>query len=127
MGCVLRPHFGQRSCVHCSTWFYLEAHVQGFKSNQLRSWIRFWTRRLPFAGKAAFRRKAATGNRGPTLKQPRCKLNLRDQRRAHCLSCFAVFQARGAEGVTNPRGAEGSPTLALQLLLWEQRLSVKLW
>ena len=52
--------------------------------------IRFWNRSLPFAGKAAFRRKAASGNRGPTLKQARCKLNLRDQRRTHCLSCFAV-------------------------------------
>ena len=56
---------------------------------------------------AAFRREAASGNRGPTLKQPRCKLNLRDQRRTHCLSCLAVFQARGAEGVTKPSGAEG--------------------
>ena len=56
---------------------------------------------------AAFRREAASGNRGPTLKQPRCRLNLRDQRRTHCLSCLAVFQARGAEGVTKPSGAEG--------------------
>ena len=81
---------------------------------------RFWNRRLPFAGKAACRREAASGNRGPTWKQPRCKLNLRDQRRTHCLSCFDVFQARGAEGVTKPSGAEGSPALALQQLLSEQ-------
>ena len=87
----------------------------GLEWNHLRSWIknkedgfiRVWNRRLQFAGKAAFRRVAASGNRGPTLKQPRCKLNLRDQRRTHCLSCFAVFQARGAEAVTKPSGAEG--------------------
>ena len=83
----------------------------------------FWSRRLPFAGKAAFRREAASGNRGPTLKQPRCKLNLRDQRRTHCLSCFAVFSKpvapRGSPSRAAPRG---SPTLALQLLLSEQCL-----
>ena len=56
---------------------------------------------------AAFRREAASGNRGPTLKRPRCNVNLRDQRRTHCLSCLAVFQARGAEGVAKPSGAEG--------------------
>ena len=40
MGCVLRPHFVQRSCAHCSTWFDLEAHVPGLKWNNLRSWIK---------------------------------------------------------------------------------------
>ena len=39
MGCALRPHFGQRSCVHCSTWFDLEAHFRASNWNHLRSWI----------------------------------------------------------------------------------------
>ena len=31
----MRPHFGQRSCLHCSTWFDLEAHFPGFKKEPL--------------------------------------------------------------------------------------------
>ena len=40
MGCVLRLHFGQRSCVHSSTWFDLEAHFRSGKSDQTKKrWI----------------------------------------------------------------------------------------
>jgi len=46
MGWALRRHFGQRSCVHCSTWFDLEAQSPGLKMEPLaqldqtrRRWI----------------------------------------------------------------------------------------
>ena len=74
----------------------------------------------------AFRREGASRNRGPTFKQPRGKFKLRDQRRTHCLTCLAVFEARAAEGSPSRAVPRGSPILAPQLLVWELCLFVML-
>ena len=42
----------------------MEPLAQLDPTKQVDGFIRFWNRRLPCAGKAAFRREAASGNRG---------------------------------------------------------------